>query len=616
MQTKSTLHKDSSWEQIFGKNIKEFTPEKRRQNWLQMKQIFLSNNDQEIGEYWENYEGCFDEKGVCKHKAPNEGWCNLQSLPCGFNPITKMIGMACMGMDFEPINNQSQMNIQEILAQCIVDGLFVRLPEGQLDRKVYQQVKSALELIGGKWKGGKTQAFVFEQDPTELLQAQINGEQRNLKKEFQFFATPPELAREMARMLTHRLIIGDKILEPSAGDGALIKAIWDEHGHGISVDCFEAMDLNKIKLSKIEPIQFLGDDFLKCSDKDNYYDYILANPPFTKNQDIIHIAKMYQCLKPGGTLVTLSSPSWTFGSLSIQENFSNWLVKELNATIKFVDEGTFKSSGTSIRTVLIKIQKPETNIPEIPEVILKKMLLSDLDKDAEILKAEKEIEEIKKERTCRVCGCKDNDCRQCIKKTGQPCTWVENDLCSACYLPPPEEIMKSIEEKMKESQQIFNDLKNMISPQNNIDMDFFEQLAKPGNVDMTIRIMQKGGTLTLNIMPGSGASVTKPMIMTGSPQDLDEKFFSDLYPQVNEVVGIINNIKSVKYEAEQKQAEASAKKIEKAIKPESKKTKEKPKTKKKVLQRDSLFEDDDHGEESDEEQVSDTPDDDNDLDEN
>jgi hypothetical protein len=35
---------------------------------------------------------------------------------------------------------------------------------------------------------------------------------------------------------------------------------------------------------------------------------------------------------------------------------------------------------------------------------------------------------------CRVCGCTDDDCSQCIEKTGEPCTWVEPDLCSAC--PP------------------------------------------------------------------------------------------------------------------------------------------------------------------------------------
>lgn len=35
-------------------------------------------------------------------------------------------------------------------------------------------------------------------------------------------------------------------------------------------------------------------------------------------------------------------------------------------------------------------------------------------------------------RTCRVCGCTDADCSGCIERTGEPCSWVEDDLCSAC----------------------------------------------------------------------------------------------------------------------------------------------------------------------------------------
>ena len=35
-------------------------------------------------------------------------------------------------------------------------------------------------------------------------------------------------------------------------------------------------------------------------------------------------------------------------------------------------------------------------------------------------------------RKCRICGCTDNDCHQCIEKTGHSCHWVEWDLCSAC----------------------------------------------------------------------------------------------------------------------------------------------------------------------------------------
>ena len=37
--------------------------------------------------------------------------------------------------------------------------------------------------------------------------------------------------------------------------------------------------------------------------------------------------------------------------------------------------------------------------------------------------------------TCSVCGCTDNNCSQCIKKTGEPCYWVDSghEICSACY---------------------------------------------------------------------------------------------------------------------------------------------------------------------------------------
>lgn len=38
--------------------------------------------------------------------------------------------------------------------------------------------------------------------------------------------------------------------------------------------------------------------------------------------------------------------------------------------------------------------------------------------------------------TCRECGCTDDDCSGCIERTGEPCSWVEPDLCSACVGEP------------------------------------------------------------------------------------------------------------------------------------------------------------------------------------
>ena len=88
------------------------------------------------------------------------------------------------------------MEIEEILKQCTIDDKVVRLPDIQLDRKTYCDVAKRLELIGGKWNR-KFKGFLFENDPTELLADVQNGEKRNLKKEFQFFETPAELAEKL-----------------------------------------------------------------------------------------------------------------------------------------------------------------------------------------------------------------------------------------------------------------------------------------------------------------------------------------------------------------------------------------------------------------------------------
>ncbi len=33
---------------------------------------------------------------------------------------------------------------------------------------------------------------------------------------------------------------------------------------------------------------------------------------------------------------------------------------------------------------------------------------------------------------CKICGCTDDNCLQCIEKTGGPCYWFAPNFCSAC----------------------------------------------------------------------------------------------------------------------------------------------------------------------------------------
>lgn len=37
--------------------------------------------------------------------------------------------------------------------------------------------------------------------------------------------------------------------------------------------------------------------------------------------------------------------------------------------------------------------------------------------------------------TCSICGCTDDNCNQCVKKSGNPCFWVDagHEICSVCY---------------------------------------------------------------------------------------------------------------------------------------------------------------------------------------
>jgi hypothetical protein len=229
--------------------------------------------------------------------------------------------------------------------------MIVKLPDGQLDLKLYLEVAKSLELIGGKCKGGKVFGFVFATDPTDLLDQIANGEKRNLKKEFQFFATPEKLADEFVRIAD--LKPQDKILEPSAGQGAIIKAI--NKVCDVVPDCFELMDVNTLILTQCGlSFNLIGDDFLKHNGKT--YSKIIANPPFTKNQDIDHLKEMYKCLSEGGKLVCITSESWVTGNQKKQVDFREWLVS-VKANIIDNDKGTFKESGTMVGGKIIIINK-------------------------------------------------------------------------------------------------------------------------------------------------------------------------------------------------------------------------------------------------------------------
>jgi hypothetical protein len=243
------------------------------------------------------------------------------------------------------------METLEVLQKCTVEGMVVKLPNVNLERKEYTDVKKSLEKIGGKWKGGKVAGFVFASDPTKLLGEIAGGKKINLKKDFQYFATTTELSDKVVSLAC--LNEFDTICEPSVGQGAIVRAINDVCS--VIPDCYELMETNRVILNQTSlKFNLIGEDFLSHGNKK--YSKIIANPPFTKNQDIIHFTEMYNILEDNGRLVCITSESWANGSQKKQVAFREWLT-ELNAEIIDIERGAFKSSGTNVGGKIIVVDK-------------------------------------------------------------------------------------------------------------------------------------------------------------------------------------------------------------------------------------------------------------------
>jgi len=226
--------------------------------------------------------------------------------------------------------------------------------QGQLDRKQYTDINKVLETIGLKWNRGK-KAHIADITWGELQDAiqdicdtgEVETLQETIKK-FQFFPTPSELADYIVELAD--IWENDEILEPSAGDGAIVKKIID-YVRGMPVKIY-ANEIHRERYLELKNIidHVSQEDFLKF--KDIRFNKIIMNPPFSKNQDIKHILHAYSLLEEWGRVVSIASAS-------IQSR--NWKLydklKELNPEFLEVPAWSFKESGTMVNTVILILNK-------------------------------------------------------------------------------------------------------------------------------------------------------------------------------------------------------------------------------------------------------------------
>lgn len=237
-------------------------------------------------------------------------------------------------------------DVTAILSASTCDDLLLFLPQGQLERKMYVAVNKVLADLGGKWNRTK-KAHVFTINPADIIdEICITGEYTTRKKELQFFETPENIACQLVELADIQR--GDMVLEPSAGHGRIAKLLSDPL-------CIE-IDKHNCEVLREKGIGVLEADFMgdKCLQGQPIIDIVVANPPFTKQQDIDHVTKMISVARLRVVSVMSSSVFWRDNKKAVE--FRD-LINQYDHEFIELDEGAFKESGTNIKTVILVLNK-------------------------------------------------------------------------------------------------------------------------------------------------------------------------------------------------------------------------------------------------------------------
>ncbi len=239
-------------------------------------------------------------------------------------------------------------DVLEILRQCQCDGDALTITCGQIDRPLYLALDKVLQALGGKWNR-KRRAHIFPGDAAEIIgDAVATGAYTDAKREFQLYETPEWLADDL--VMRAGIGRGVLVLEPSAGPGRIARAARKAGGSVVCVELQESL-ANALCL---DDFAVVCSDFLQIAVRE--VDAVVMNPPFTRSQDIQHVLRAWEWLRPGGRLVAIMAIGFTFRTDRRAREFREWL-QSVGGDYEPLPTDAFKESGTGVSTVLLEVQK-------------------------------------------------------------------------------------------------------------------------------------------------------------------------------------------------------------------------------------------------------------------
>lgn len=206
--------------------------------------------------------------------------------------------------------------------------------------------------------------------------AELRDDARSLGKSGGFYPTPPTLAAYVVDLA--RVQPGEKVLEPSAGMGALVEPLV---ARGAAVTAIEVSPERAAYLEHVwapKGVRVGTGDFLAMqptSPQVPYggFDVVVMNPPFStegrRYTDAEHVAHALSFLRPGGRLVAIMAPGSQGQTVGRRKTLHD-LLEGWSASWESVNDKRFRISGTDTPTVILTAVAPQNAGVPTPEDVV------------------------------------------------------------------------------------------------------------------------------------------------------------------------------------------------------------------------------------------------------
>lgn len=176
-----------------------------------------------------------------------------------------------------------------------------------------------------------------------------------LAKDLQFYPTPDEV---IERILRDHDFTGSRVLEPSAGTGAIVRELKSRGAAQIT-----AVEVSAERAARIQSwpgVEIIRANFLNLTPRPEF-DWVIMNPPFYGTHWMDHVMRAFEWLEPGGRLVAILPATAEVGESAKHQKFRGWAEARgprFERIFSDLPPESFKASGTRIQTVVLRLSRP------------------------------------------------------------------------------------------------------------------------------------------------------------------------------------------------------------------------------------------------------------------